>query len=127
MPLDGRLHEAFSVVVARGDDLWFKLVSHVIWGLLDAELKGRDSRSKPDSFRRDVWRSLGSDPQSGTRMIRKIGHYGEICGIFPYTRHVQLSFSRGDRFDDPAGPLDGTGKYRRHMNVAVAADIPEGA
>ena len=50
---------------------------------------------------------------------------GQFCGVFPYAKHVQLSFSRGDRLDDPGGMLDGGGKYRRHINFADAADIPE--
>ena len=51
---------------------------------------------------------------------------GQFCGVFPYAKHVQLSFTRGDRLDDPAGLLDGGGKYRRHMNFADVADIPIG-
>lgn len=51
---------------------------------------------------------------------------GQFCGIFPYAEHVQLSFSRGARLDDPGGMLAGGGKHRRHMNFADVADIPEG-
>ena len=51
---------------------------------------------------------------------------GQFCGVFPYAKHAQLSFSRGNLLDDPGGMLDGGGKYRRHLNVADVADIPEG-
>lgn len=50
---------------------------------------------------------------------------GQFCGVFPYTKHVQLSFARGDRLNDPGGMLDGGGKFRRHMNFADESDIPE--
>lgn len=51
---------------------------------------------------------------------------GQFCGVFAYAKHVQLSFSRGDRLDDAAGMLAGTGKYRpRHLNFADASHVPE--
>jgi len=51
---------------------------------------------------------------------------GQFCGVFPYAKHVRLSFTRGDRLRDPGGMLDGGGKFRRHLNIADAADIPDG-
>lgn len=51
---------------------------------------------------------------------------GQFCGVFPYARHVQLSFSHGASLDDPGDILDGGGKYRRHVNFAAAEHVEAG-
>ena len=50
---------------------------------------------------------------------------GQFCGVFPYAKHAQLSFSKGSRLDDPGGLLDGSGKHRRHVNFADVTHIDD--
>ena len=50
---------------------------------------------------------------------------GQFCGVFPYTGHVQLSFSKGALLDDPGDILSGTGKYRRHINYASSDHVED--
>lgn len=46
-----------------------------------------------------------------------------VCGVFAYTAHVSLIFPRGVDLDDPAGLLQGKGKFRRHLKLTSLADI----
>ncbi len=46
-----------------------------------------------------------------------------FCGIFSYTRHVSLEFSRGASLPDPHGVLEGEGKKRRHIKIERRGDI----
>ena len=48
---------------------------------------------------------------------------GQFCGVFAYKNHVQLAFSQGTALKDPRQVLIGTGKFRRHLNVATSEDI----
>ncbi len=50
---------------------------------------------------------------------------GQFCGVFIYTRHVQISFSRGVDVSDPKKLLLGSGKLRRHINFTSIDDIEE--
>ena len=50
---------------------------------------------------------------------------GQFCGVFPYAKHVQLSFAQGTKLDDPGGVLKGTGKFRRHVSFASAEEVDE--
>lgn len=52
---------------------------------------------------------------------------GQFCGTFAYKDHVQLAFSLGTSLDDPDGLLQGSGKYRRHLNFSSADEIDEKA
>lgn len=81
-----------------------------------------------DRIIRDVEPNVTAVPKYGGTLytLAPDEKEGQFCGVFPYANHVQLSFSRGDRLDDPGGMLAGGGKYRRHMNFADVADIPEG-
>ena len=51
---------------------------------------------------------------------------GQFCGVFKYTKHVQLAIGFGPQLHDPQGLLQGTGKTRRHVNFR-SADQLEGA
>jgi hypothetical protein len=51
---------------------------------------------------------------------------GQFCGIFPYKAHVQLAFSEGAMLADPDRVLEGTGKFRRHVNFTAVSEIDEG-
>ena len=44
---------------------------------------------------------------------------GQFCGVFIYSKHVQLSFSNGSQLNDTRKILQGSGKYRRHVNLKI--------
>jgi hypothetical protein len=46
-----------------------------------------------------------------------------FCGIFSYTHHVSLEFSRGASLPDPHHVLEGEGKHRRHIKLTTRADL----
>ncbi len=48
---------------------------------------------------------------------------GQFCGVFCYTRHVQLAISNIPKLKDPDGVLQGTGKTRRHINFHSPDEI----
>jgi hypothetical protein len=48
---------------------------------------------------------------------------GQFCGVFVYSAHVQLSFSRGPQLKDERKLLTGTGKHRRHINFKNTEEI----
>jgi len=48
---------------------------------------------------------------------------GQFCGIFVHSAHVQLSFSNGSQLTDIRKILEGSGKYRRHINFTSANQI----
>lgn len=69
---------------------------------------------------------LGVDP----RITEEIKYGGILfsagapfCGLFSYTAHVALEFSRGAELDDPHGVLQGEGKKRRHIKVVAQPDL----
>ncbi len=47
----------------------------------------------------------------------------QFCGVFAYTEHVSLEFSRGCDLEDPYQVLEGKGKLRRHIKVHTTHDI----
>ena len=50
---------------------------------------------------------------------------GQFCGVFQQKNHVQLVFSQGVLLDDPDKLLEGSGKYRRHINLKHENEIDE--
>ncbi len=46
-----------------------------------------------------------------------------FCGIFSSKNHITLEFSEGYRFEDEAGILEGSGKFRRHIKFKQLSDI----
>ena len=48
---------------------------------------------------------------------------GQFCGVFIYTKHVQISFSKGAMLKDPHDLLLGSGKYRRHLKFLSSDSI----
>lgn len=46
-----------------------------------------------------------------------------FCGVFSYTRHVALEFSRGASLPDPHHVLEGEGKHRRHIKLVDRNDL----
>jgi hypothetical protein len=47
----------------------------------------------------------------------------QVGGYFVYSAHMSVEFSHGAGFDDPAGLLEGKGKYRRHIKLREIADF----
>jgi len=47
---------------------------------------------------------------------------GQFCGVFAHKNHVQISFSKGAELIDPKGMLLGSGKFRRHVNIASSEE-----
>lgn len=45
-----------------------------------------------------------------------------FCGVFAYSRHVSVEFSRGCDLADPSGVLEGKG-VRRHLKLGEPSDI----
>ncbi len=73
----------------------------------------------------DVMRERGDD-------VRELLHdgYPTACvadAAFAYvnafTAHVNVGFFRGAEFADPAGLLEGTGKYMHHVKLRPESDI----
>jgi hypothetical protein len=46
-----------------------------------------------------------------------------FCGVFSYTGHVSLEFSRGAELADRHHALEGAGKLRRHIKVEKVGDL----
>lgn len=44
-------------------------------------------------------------------------------GVFANKKHVTLELSKGFLMEDPAGHLEGKGKYRRHLKIRSLEDI----
>lgn len=44
------------------------------------------------------------------------------CGVFAYSRHVSVEFSRGRDLADPCGVLEGKG-VRRHVKLREPSDL----
>jgi hypothetical protein len=47
----------------------------------------------------------------------------QVGGYFIYSAHMSVELSHGAGFDDPAGVLEGKGKYRRHIKLREIADF----
>ena len=48
---------------------------------------------------------------------------GQFCGVFLYSQHAQISFSKGSQLNDPKKLLKGSGKNRRHINFKKIDEI----
>lgn len=91
--------------------------------LEDIRLADEDRFQLVQGLRRLV---LSVDPR-----ITEAARYGGLlfsigapfCGLFSYSRHVSLEFSRGAELDDPHGILEGEGKKRRHVKIQHRDDL----
>ena len=54
-----------------------------------------------------------------------IGSKGPVAYVYAATGYVQFGFFRGSSLDDPAGLLEGKGKYVRHAKVREPSGIDE--
>jgi hypothetical protein len=48
---------------------------------------------------------------------------GQFCGVFLFSQHAQISFSKGSQLNDPQQQLKGSGKNRRHINFKQIDEI----
>lgn len=75
----------------------------------------------------DLMRNCGDD----VRELLHDGHPTACLGdaAFGYTNvftsHVNVGFFRGAELEDPAGMLEGTGKFMRHVKIRPEAEIDE--
>ena len=49
----------------------------------------------------------------------------DVCGVYPSSDHVNLSFWQGSALSDPKGLLEGTGKGMRHIKIFKVEDVGE--
>jgi len=49
----------------------------------------------------------------------------DVCGIYPASDHVNLSFAQGATLRDPKRLLEGTGKGIRHIKMLKVEDLGE--
>jgi hypothetical protein len=49
----------------------------------------------------------------------------DVCGIYPSSDHVNLSFWQGSALSDRKGLLEGTGKGMRHIKIFKVEDVGE--
>jgi len=47
----------------------------------------------------------------------------DVCGIYPSSNHVNLSFAKGSTLKDPEGLLEGTGKGMRHIKIFMVEEV----
>jgi hypothetical protein len=48
-----------------------------------------------------------------------------VCHVAVYTAHVNIGFNRGTEIGDPAGILQGSGKWTRHITIKTPADLAQ--
>ena len=77
----------------------------------------------------DVLRACGDD-------VRELVHDGQptacvddaaFAYVGAYKAHVNLGFFRGAELADPAGLLEGSGKYMRHVKLRPGEDVDAAA
>jgi hypothetical protein len=49
----------------------------------------------------------------------------DVCGIYPSSDRVNLSFAHGSTLKDPEGLLEGTGMGIRHIKVSTVEQVGE--
>ena len=83
--------------------------------------------SELDNIIRDVYPDAGRRGMYGGVVFEKEAgnHSTMVCGHFVYKQHVSLEFSKGYLLEDPAGVLEGSGKYRRHIKLTDVTDIED--
>lgn len=73
----------------------------------------------------DVMRSQGNDVRELLHDHHPTACVGEVAFgyVNAYSSHVNVGFFRGTEIDDPAGLLEGTGKYMRHVKLLPDRDV----
>ncbi len=96
---------------------------------IDEWLAARGHLGKIASRWFELMRNCGDD----VRELLHDGHPTACLGdaAFGYanvfTNHLNVGFFRGAELEDPAGILDGTGKFMRHVKIRPEAEIDEKA
>ena len=73
----------------------------------------------------DVMRSQGNDVRELLHDHHPTACVGEVAFgyVNAFSSHVNVGFFRGTEIDDPAGLLEGTGKYMRHVKLSPDRDV----
>ena len=73
----------------------------------------------------DVMRSQGDDVRELLHDHHPTACVGEVAFgyVNAFSSHVNVGFFRGTEIDDPAGLLEGTGKYMRHVKLSPDRDV----
>jgi len=77
----------------------------------------------------EVMRHCGDD----VRELLHDGHPTACVGdaafadVNAFTSHVNIGFFRGAELADPAGLLEGTGKFMRHVKLGPGREVPAAA
>jgi hypothetical protein len=91
--------------------------------------------STPDDLRKiarhwfDVMRSCGPDvteilhDEQPTACV----NLAAFCYVDVFSDHVNVGFFPGSSLDDPAGLLEGSGKYMRHTKIRPGTAVDEAA
>ncbi len=72
----------------------------------------------PDAVLRSMYGGTMIELEDGNPKSR-------VGGFFVYASHVSFEFSKGVTFEDPAGVLEGSGKFRRHVKLHRPEDVDD--
>jgi general L-amino acid transport system substrate-binding protein len=101
--------EPLTPAVPHGDDVWFDIVSVVMFGLINGELLGVTQDNvgsmgdSPDGFTRNLvgtgddwgYTQLGLDADALARAIAAVGNYGEIYDRYMGPNGISFTLPRG--------------------------------
>jgi hypothetical protein len=79
------------------------------------------------------WFAVMHDCGDDVREILHDGHPTACVGdaafgyVNVFTVHINVGFFHGDELADPAGLLEGTGKFMRHVKLRPGGDVDEAA
>ena len=77
----------------------------------------------------DVMRACGSDVRELVHDDQPTACVGDAAFAYvdAFTAHVNVGFFQGAELDDPAGLLEGTGKFMRHVKIKSRRPVNETA
>jgi hypothetical protein len=77
----------------------------------------------------DVMRACGSDVRELIHDDQPTACVGEAAFAYvdAFTAHVNVGFFQGAQLDDPAGLLEGTGKFMRHVKLRPGHGLDAGS
>ena len=77
----------------------------------------------------DVMRACGDDVRELIHDDQPTACVGDAAFAYvdAFTAHVNVGFFQGNELDDPAGLLEGTGKFMRHVKVRPGRPLNEAA
>ena len=71
----------------------------------------------------DEFSALEVGAKYGGTVFTAQGSNQLICGVFVYKKHISIEFSKGYLLQDPTKKLQGSGKFRRHLNIEKQDDV----